>query len=42
VAAIANGAHNLDAIGATCAAGTGCGSCKPELAALLTRALELA
>jgi assimilatory nitrate reductase catalytic subunit len=40
VAAIAQGAHNLDAIGASCAAGTGCGSCKPELAALLTRALE--
>ena len=40
VAAIEQGAHNLDAVGARCAAGTGCGSCKPELAALLTRALE--
>jgi assimilatory nitrate reductase catalytic subunit len=35
LAAIARGAASVPAIGAACAAGTGCGACRPELAALL-------
>ena len=38
--AIANGATSIVAIGAATCAGTGCGSCKPELAALLAGAME--
>jgi assimilatory nitrate reductase catalytic subunit len=34
-AAIAAGAASIAAIGHACAAGTGCGACRPELAALL-------
>jgi assimilatory nitrate reductase catalytic subunit len=37
-AAIAAGANDVAAIGAATCAGTGCGSCKPELAALLALA----
>jgi assimilatory nitrate reductase catalytic subunit len=37
-AAIAAGAEDVAAIGAATCAGTGCGSCKPELAALLALA----
>ena len=36
-AAVDAGADSLDAIGAACAAGTNCGSCRPELKALLAR-----
>ncbi|WP_207536602.1 nitrate reductase [Sabulicella rubraurantiaca] len=38
--AIVAGARDVAAIGHACTAGTGCGSCKPELEALLTEALE--
>ena len=38
--AIVGGARDVAAIGHACAAGTGCGSCKPELAALLAETLE--
>ncbi len=38
--AIVGGALDVAAIGDACAAGTGCGSCKPELAALLAETLE--
>jgi assimilatory nitrate reductase catalytic subunit len=34
-AAIDGGARSIAAIGTACAAGTGCGACRPELAALL-------
>ena len=34
-AAIEAGATDVAAVGAACAAGTGCGSCRPEIAALL-------
>lgn len=34
-AAIEAGATSVAAVGASCAAGTGCGSCRPEIAALL-------
>ncbi len=37
--AIAEGADTVDALGAKTCAGTNCGSCKPELAALLTNHL---
>jgi assimilatory nitrate reductase catalytic subunit len=41
--AISNGAQSVEAIGAVTCAGTNCGSCKPELAALLaTVALPIA
>ncbi|MFL1462107.1 molybdopterin-dependent oxidoreductase [Roseococcus sp. DSY-14] len=40
--AIVGGALDVAAIGHACAAGTGCGSCKPELAALLAETLESA
>lgn len=38
--AIREGADSLAAIGAATRAGTGCGSCRPELSALLAAALE--
>lgn len=38
--AIVAGAHDVAAIARACAAGTGCGSCKPELTALLAETLE--
>jgi len=41
-AAIAAGARSIPAIGAACAAGTGCGACRPELAALLPAAEPVA
>jgi assimilatory nitrate reductase catalytic subunit len=36
--AIANGAMTLDAVGAVTKAGTSCGSCRPEIRALLRAA----
>lgn len=39
-AAIAKGADTLPAIGASCRAGTNCGSCRPELARMLEAQLE--
>jgi assimilatory nitrate reductase catalytic subunit len=36
--AIADGATSLDAIGATTRAGTNCGSCRPEIRALVRAA----
>jgi assimilatory nitrate reductase catalytic subunit len=38
LAAVSNGAHSLTALGEVTCAGTNCGSCKPELAALLAQA----
>ena len=35
-AAIADGANSVEALGACTGAGTNCGSCRPELSALLT------
>ena len=35
-AAIAGGATSLDQVGAACGAGTNCGSCRPEIAALIS------
>jgi assimilatory nitrate reductase catalytic subunit len=37
-AAIADGAMTLDAVGAATQAGTSCGSCRPEIRALLRAA----
>ncbi|WP_431284902.1 molybdopterin oxidoreductase family protein [Humitalea sp. 24SJ18S-53] len=37
-AAIAAGAQNIAAVGAACAAGTGCGACRPEIGMLLAPA----
>lgn len=39
-AAIASGADSVPAIGASCRAGTNCGSCRPELARMLAEMLE--
>jgi assimilatory nitrate reductase catalytic subunit len=36
----ASGAHTLAAVGAATRAGTGCGSCRPEIAALLAAMME--
>lgn len=38
LAAVANGAHSVAALGEATCAGTNCGSCKPELTALLAQA----
>ena len=38
-AAIAGGAHSVEAVGAACKAGTNCGSCIPEIRKLLPQAL---
>ncbi|AWN37032.1 nitrate reductase [Methylobacterium radiodurans] len=38
-AAIAGGAHSVEAVGAACRAGTNCGSCIPEIRKLLPAAL---
>ena len=38
LAAVARGAHSVTALGDATCAGTNCGSCKPELAALLAQA----
>lgn len=38
LAAVANGAHSVAALGNATCAGTNCGSCKPELTALLAQA----
>ena len=38
LAAVANGAHSVAALGEATCAGTNCGSCKPELTTLLTQA----
>ena len=38
LAAVANGAHSVAALGEATCAGTNCGSCKPELTALLALA----
>jgi assimilatory nitrate reductase catalytic subunit len=40
-AAIAGGCRDLAAIGAACGAGTNCGACRPELAALLATSLPV-
>lgn len=39
-AAIASGADSVPSIGASCRAGTNCGSCRPELARMLAETLE--
>ncbi|MEC7670277.1 MAG: (2Fe-2S)-binding protein [Pseudomonadota bacterium] len=36
--AVANGANTVEALGEVTCAGTNCGSCKPELAALIAKA----
>ena len=38
LAAVANGSHSVAALGQATCAGTNCGSCKPELTALLAQA----
>ncbi|HBR39498.1 MAG TPA: hypothetical protein DD939_19645 [Sulfitobacter pontiacus] len=40
LAAIAGGASTVAALGDATCAGTNCGSCKPELAALLDQTLQ--
>ena len=39
-AAIANGCRSVPAVGAATRAGTNCGSCRPEIAAMLAKELE--
>lgn len=36
-AAIADGAHTVDQVGACCGAGTGCGSCREFIAEMIER-----
>jgi bacterioferritin-associated ferredoxin len=40
-AAIENGAGSVEAVGAACGAGTGCGSCVPDIEHMLAKADRL-